>query len=281
VTEPTDAARVARLALAEDGPRDITSHVTVAAAQQGEAVLEAREPLVLSGTRYADAVLVACGLSPFAWRAADGDPVEPGIVATVRGNLRAILRAERPLLNLLQRACGVATLTHRAVQAVAGTSCRVLHTRKTTPGLRALEVQGVLHGGGAPHRSDLATTVLVKDNHWQALRASGRPLEAALAEARAEGAAGLQVEVESLDQLREACAAGATRLLIDNQPPSVVAAWTRAARDLSPAIEVEASGGITLATIRDYALAGVDFVSLGFLTHAVPSADLGLEVADA
>jgi nicotinate-nucleotide pyrophosphorylase (carboxylating) len=278
VTESGDPARVAALALSEDGPRDITSLVTVAALQQGEAILEARQALVLSGTRYADAVLDACGLPPFDWRAADGDQVEAGVLATVRGGLRAILRAERPLLNLLQRACGVATLTRRAAREVSGTSCRVLHTRKTTPGLRALEVEAVLHGGGAPHRVDLAATVLVKDNHWQALQASGRSLATALAEARAEGAAGLQVEVESLAQLREACAAGATRLLIDNQVPAVVATWTREARRLSPGIEVEASGGITLATLRDYAEAGVDFVSLGFLTHSVPSADLGLEV---
>jgi len=154
----------------------------------------------------------------------------------------------------------------------------VLHTRKTTPGLRLLEVAAVLDGGGAMHRTELAATVLVKDNHWQALRASGRTLAQALEEARALGAVGLQVEVESLEQLREACDAGATRLLIDNQPPATVRDWGRSARARRPEIEIEASGGITMDTIRSYALAGADFVSVGFLTHSVPSADLGLEV---
>lgn len=273
-----DAARLAEEALREDGSRDITSLVTVGRDQEGTAVLEARQPLVLSGRRYADAVLTACGLPPFTWAADDGDSVPVGTVATLHGPLRAILRAERPLLNLLQRAAGVATLTRRAVTALAGTGCRVLHTRKTTPGLRLLEVAAVLDAGGAMHRTELASTVLVKDNHWQALRASGRSLEEALDEARALGAVGLQVEVESLAQLREACAAGATRLLIDNQPPDRVREWAREARAQHPAIEIEASGGITLETMRQYALAGADFVSLGLLTHSVPAADLGLEV---
>lgn len=273
-----DAARVAGIALAEDGARDITSLVTVGERQEGVAVLEARAPIVLSGTRYADAVLAACGLPAFTWTATDGDLVQAGAIATVKGSLRGILRAERPLLNLLQRASGIATLTRRVMREVEGTSCRILHTRKTTPGLRHLEIAAVLHGGGSPHRSNLADTVLVKDNHWQALRASGRTLRDALDEARALGARGLQVEVESLDQLREACEAGATRLLIDNQSPGVVEAWGAEARRLRSGVEIEASGGITLATVRDYALAGADYVSLGFLTHSVPSADLGLEV---
>lgn len=273
-----DAAHLAGIALAEDGTRDITSLVTVGEGQEGVAVLEARTEMVVSGTRYADAVLGACGLPPFTWTVADGELVPEGAIATVKGSLRGILRAERPLLNLLQRASGIATLTRRVVREVEGTSCRVLHTRKTTPGLRDLEIAAVLHGGGSPHRHDLADTVLVKDNHWQALRDAGRTLRDALDEARSLGALGLQVEVESLDQLREACAAGATRLLIDNQSPEVVGTWGAEARRLRSDIEVEASGGITLATVRDYALAGADYVSLGFLTHSVPSADLGLEV---
>lgn len=273
-----DAAHVAGVALAEDGARDITSLVTVGEDQDGVAVLEARTEMVISGTQYADAVLAACGLPPFTWTATDGDLVRAGGIATVQGSLRGILRAERPLLNLLQRASGIATLTRRVVREVEGTSCRILHTRKTTPGLRHLEIAAVLHGGGSAHRSNLADTVLVKDNHWQALRASGRTLRDALDAARASGARGLQVEVESLDQLREACEAGATRLLVDNQSPRVVETWGAEARRLRSGVEIEASGGITLATVRDYALAGADYVSLGFLTHSVPSADLGLEV---
>jgi nicotinate-nucleotide pyrophosphorylase (carboxylating) len=274
-----DAARVAELALAEDGVDDVTSRVTVAATQLGVGLIEARAPLVVAGRVYADAVVAACGLAPIHWDAADGDEVTtPRVIGTLRGPLRAILRAERPLLNLLQRACGIATMTRQHVRAVAGTECRVLHTRKTTPGLRTFEVAAVLAGGGALHRFDLATTVMVKDNHWQALRASGRTLAAALADAVAGGVTGLQVEVEAVEQVDEAVAAGATRLLIDNQTPETVRAWATRARAARPTIEIEATGGITLATIRAYADAGADYVSTGALTHSVVAADLGVEI---
>ena len=182
------------------------------------------------------------------------------------------------MLNLLQRACGIATVTRAYVDAVAGTPCRILHTRKTAPGLRALDVAAVLAGGGTRHRFDLAHEVMVKDNHWQALRMEGNTLPAALAEGRRRGLASLQVEVESEGQLEEACAAGATRLLVDNQPPSTVQAWARRARELVRGIEIEATGGITLANVREYAEAGVDFVSIGALTHSVVAADIGLEI---
>jgi nicotinate-nucleotide pyrophosphorylase (carboxylating) len=274
-----DAARVAALALAEDGDGDVTSRVTIAEGQQGEARIEVRAPLVVAGLRYADAVVRACGLDAVAWQAVDGDRCAGDtILGTIRGPLRAILRAERPLLNLLQRSCGIATMTRRYVDAVEGTACRVLHTRKTTPGLRTFEVHAVLAGGGALHRIDLAQTVMVKDNHWQGLRASGRALRDALREAAAGGVLGLQVEVESVEQLDEAVAAGATRLLIDNQTPETVREWAARARAARPGIEIEATGGITLATIRAYAEAGADFVSTGALTHSVAAADLGLEI---
>ena len=274
-----DAARVAALALAEDGILDVTSGVTIAEGQHGVGMIEGRAPLVVAGQAYADAVVAACGLDPVTWSVADGDHLgTPTVLGTIRGPLRAILRAERPLLNLLQRACGIATMTRQYVDAVAGTGCRVLHTRKTTPGLRTFEVAAVLSGGGALHRTDLATTLMVKDNHWQALRASGRTLADALAEAAAGGVTGLQVEVESIEQLDEAVGAGATRLLIDNQTPETVASWAARARAVRPALEIEATGGITLATIRAYALAGADFVSTGALTHSVAAADLGLEI---
>jgi nicotinate-nucleotide pyrophosphorylase (carboxylating) len=275
-----DAARMAEVALAEDGTRDVTSLASVTTTQHGHGVLEAREPLVLSGRSYADAVVAACGLPPIAWHARDGDAVPAGVIGEVRGSLRGILRAERPLLNFLQRAAGVATMTREAVRRVEGTSCVVLHTRKTTPGLRLLEVNAVRHGGGGLHRVDLATTVMIKDNHWQALRAAGRTLADGLETARALGAAELQVEVESLAQLLEACAAGATRLLVDNQVPEVVREWTDRARRERPGIQIEATGGISLDNIGEYARTGVDFVSTGLLTHSVRSADLGLEIED-
>lgn len=274
-----DASHVAAVALAEDGNRDLTSLVSVDVHQVATAVIEARQEMVLAGTRYADAVAAACGLGAVHWSAEEGATLSAGSIAgTLSGALRQILRAERPMLNLLQRASGIATMTAAYVRAVAGTECRVLHTRKTTPGLRIFEVTAVLAGGGHLHRTDLAATLMVKDNHWQAIRVNGRTLAAVLAEARALGATELQVEVESLEQLELACAAGATRVLIDNQSPAIVATWTRRARQLRPGIQIEATGGITLDTIREFATAGADYVSTGSLTHSVPSVDVGLEI---
>ncbi len=275
----TDAARVAELALAEDGARDISSLVSIAAGQRGRAVIEARQVLVMAGIPYADAVVARCHLPPVEWATHDG-AVEPRgrVLGVLQGDLLAVLRAERPLLNLMQRAAGIATLTAQFVHAVAGTRCRILHTRKTTPGLRTFEIAAVLAGGGWSHRRSLADEVMIKDNHWQALTAHGRSLQDALDEARALGVAALQVEVERIDQLDEACAAGATRLLIDNQTPATVAEWTARVRREHADIEIEATGGITLANVRAYAEADVDFISLGALTHSVPSADLGVEV---
>jgi nicotinate-nucleotide pyrophosphorylase (carboxylating) len=201
------------------------------------------------------------------------------VIGIIHGRLGRMLRAERPMLNLLQRACGIASATRAYVDSVAGTRCRILHTRKTAPGLRALDIAAVLAGGGSRHRADLSHEVMVKDNHWQALRMEGNDLAGALAAARRRGVVSLQVEVETEAQLEEACAAGATRLLVDNQSPATVRAWTERARVLVPGIEIEATGGITLANAREYAEAGVDFISIGALTHSVTAADIGLEVA--
>jgi nicotinate-nucleotide pyrophosphorylase (carboxylating) len=274
-----DAERIAAVALAEDGATDITTVLTVPAGVAGEGRIEYRSGGVVAGAAYADAVARACECR-IEWRAPEGRTVAAGTVAgVVHGPLGRILRAERPMLNLLQRASGIATATRAYVDAVAGTGCRILHTRKTAPGLRVLDVAAVLAGGGTRHRFDLAHEVMVKDNHWQALRSEGNTLAAALADGRRRGVASLQVEVETEAQLEEACAAGATRLLVDNQPPATVRAWARRARELVPGIEIEATGGITLANVRQYAEAGVDFVSIGALTHSVVAADIGLEIA--
>ena len=274
-----DPERIAAVALAEDGATDITTVLTVPAGVAGEGRIEYRSSGVVAGAAYADAVARACDCR-IEWRAPEGRTVAAGTVAgVVHGPLGRILRAERPMLNLLQRASGIATATRAYVEAVAGTGCRILHTRKTAPGLRALDVAAVLAGGGTRHRFDLAHEVMVKDNHWQALRMEGNTLAAALADGRERGVAALQVEVETEAQLVEACAAGATRLLVDNQPPATVRAWARRARELVPGIEIEATGGITLANVREYAEAGVDFVSIGALTHSVMAADIGLEIA--
>jgi nicotinate-nucleotide pyrophosphorylase (carboxylating) len=274
-----DAERIAAVALAEDGATDITTVLTVPAGVAGEGRIEYRSGGVVAGAAYADAVARACECR-IEWRAPEGRTVAAGTVAgVVHGPLGRILRAERPMLNLLQRASGIATATRAYVDAVADTGCRILHTRKTAPGLRVLDVAAVLAGGGTRHRFDLAHEVMVKDNHWQALRGEGNTLAEALADGRRRGVASLQVEVETEAQLEEACAAGATRLLVDNQPPPTVRAWARRARELVPGIEIEATGGITLANVREYAEAGVDFVSIGALTHSVAAADIGLEIA--
>jgi nicotinate-nucleotide pyrophosphorylase (carboxylating) len=273
-----DAERVAAVALAEDGPADITTKVTVPPDARGLGSLVFKTGAVLAGTTYANAVAGQCGCA-CEWRARDGDRLAANAVAgTVAGPMAGILRAERPLLNLLQRAAGIATEARAYADAVAGTGARVLHTRKTAPGLRLLDVSASLAGGAALHRLGLADTVMVKDNHWRGLEAGDRRLAEALAEARAAGATQLQVEVESEDQVREACAAGATRLLIDNQTPATVQRWAGLARQVAPGIEIEATGGIGLGNVRDYARAGADFVSVGAITHSVRAADISLDL---
>lgn len=272
-----DAERIARLALAEDGARDLSSEISSVTELAGIGRVELRGRAVVAGVRYAAAVvrLVGCTIE---WLVPEGEQVADRTVGLLRGGSAGILRAERPLLNLLQRATGIASATRACVEAVRGTGCRVLHTRKTAPGLRLFDAAAVVAGGGFVHRLDLAHTVLIKNNHWQVLRSAGRTLADALAEARRRGALACQVEVESTEQLLEACAAGADRLLLDNQSPAVVRRWAERARELRPDITVEASGGITLATIREYAAAGADFVSLGALTHSVAAADLALSL---
>jgi nicotinate-nucleotide pyrophosphorylase (carboxylating) len=273
-----DAERVARAALAEDGPRDLSTTVALSAPRAARALLDCRERIVAAGLRYAEAVARLAGIE-VSWTVAEGAVVERGgVLGELRGGLAAILTAERPLLNLLQRAAGIATLTREFVDTVGGTGCRVLHTRKTAPGLRWLDVSAVVAGGGGVHRLDLAHTVMIKDNHWTALRQAGRSLEEALTRARELGAAACQVEVENEAAVREACAAGADRLLVDNQPPATVRAWGALARALRPGIEIEASGGVTLDTVRAYAEAGADYVSVGALTHSVPAVDIALRV---
>ncbi|HVQ48209.1 MAG TPA: carboxylating nicotinate-nucleotide diphosphorylase [Gemmatimonadales bacterium] len=270
--------RIAALALEEDGARDITSELTVSPALKGFGVIEFRSGGTLAGRQYATAVARDCGCA-IEWNVRDGDAVRTGsTIGLLSGELRGILRAERPLLNLLQRASGIAGATRRFVDAVQGTSCRVLHTRKTGPGLRALDIDAVLAGGGHRHRADLAHELMLKDNHWQALGREAKPLTQVLAQAKAEGVRALYVEVESLEQLETACRAGATRLLVDNQSPDTLQAWARLARERSPGIEIEATGGITLKNARAYADAGADFISVGALTHSVKAADIAVEI---
>ena len=274
-----DAVRVAREALTEDGPRDITSEIAIPPRHEGSAVIEFRTAGVVAGRPYADAIVEQCKLDQIRWIALDGEQLfARAVIGTIYGNLRAILRAERPLLNLLQRASGIATLTRMYVDEIEGTGARILHTRKTAPGLRLFDVHAVLAGGGSAHRLNLAQEVMVKDNHWRALEGTGVSLVDVIRQGRAQGVTRFHVEVENAQQLEMACQAGATRLLIDNQAPDIVRAWTRVARSIAPTIEIEASGGIDLTNVRSYAEAGVDYISIGALTHSPKAADVGLEV---
>jgi nicotinate-nucleotide pyrophosphorylase (carboxylating) len=260
-------------ALAEDlGEGDVTSNALVGPTLPGAAVLEAREALVVAGLPLAAEVFARLGASLEA-AVADGARVEPGaVVARVRGPARDLLAGERTALNFLQRLSGVATQTARFVDAVRGTSARIVDTRKTTPGWRALEKYAVRCGGGENHRTGLFDGVLIKDNHIAAVGSTGD----AVKRARERAPAGLrvQVEVESVAAAREALDAGADMLLVDNQPPATIAEIVRLARGRAP---VEASGGVRLDTVAEIARTGVDRISVGALTHSARAVDLAME----
>ena len=248
--------------------------------RQGNAHLTARADGVVCGLDFALAAFAA--LDPdvrFLPEVSDGDRVSAGQqIAVVGGQLDPLLRAERTALNWLQRLSGTATLTAQAV-AAAGSRTKILDTRKTTPGLRPAERYAVRCGGGLNHRDSLASGVLIKDNHIAAVRQAGGTLAEAVAAAIANvgPATGVEVEVVNLDEAREALDAGATSLLLDNfviddLPPAVEVARVYNAR-------TEASGGITIEQIPAIARAGVDYISLGALTHSAPSLDIALDIA--
>jgi nicotinate-nucleotide pyrophosphorylase (carboxylating) len=260
-------------ALAEDiGAGDVTTDLLVPAGARGRAVLTQKAPGVLAGLRVAEAVFHRVDPS-LRWHAhaSEGAWGEPGVrVAEVAGASRSILTAERVALNFLQRLSGVATLTARYVQAVEGTGARILDTRKTTPGLRVLEKQAVLSGGGVNHRFGLHDAILVKENHSAMAGGVGEATRRALA-----GAGGLAVEVEcaSLDEVREALDAGAPRILLDNMTNSELG---EAVSLVAGRASLEASGGVSLETVRAIAETGVDFISVGALTHSAPALDVSL-----
>ncbi|HKV71062.1 MAG TPA: carboxylating nicotinate-nucleotide diphosphorylase [Gemmatimonadales bacterium] len=203
----------------------------------------------------------------------EGAWAQPGdILATVRGRTGALLSGERVALNFLQRLCGIATLTRRAVDAAQG-KVRITHTRKTTPGLRSLERYAVVVGGGVENRASLADAIMWKDNHWELMTAGGGSLADALK--RAPRGLPVIVEVETESQLAEALAAGAKHLLIDNQSPARLAEWARRA---GPGVTIQASGGITLENVALYATAGAHLISMGALTHSAPSVGIKCEL---
>lgn len=261
-------------ALDEDlGAADLTSRAVVPEDSPAKGVAIAKAGGVVAGLEAAVGTFLtvdrALGVE---LRAADGDAVAPGDeLLAVAGDARAILAAERVALNLLGRLSGVASLTARYVAAVEGTGTRILDTRKTTPGLRALEKAAVVAGGGTSHRFGLYDAVLVKENH---VRIAGGVAEAARrALAGAPDGVVVEIEVETLRELDEALDVGVTRILLDNMAPDDL----RAAVERSAGrAELEASGGITLETVRAVAETGVDFVSVGALTHSAPALDVSL-----
>ncbi|MFL5827381.1 MAG: carboxylating nicotinate-nucleotide diphosphorylase [Thermoleophilaceae bacterium] len=259
-------------ALEEDvGSGDVTSLAVVPADAAARARIEQKAPGVVAGLRVAETVFRRVD-PELRWHShvQEGEWREGGLTAEVAGSARSILAGERVALNFLQRLSGVATLTARFVREVEGTGTRILDTRKTTPGLRALEKQAVVAGGGHSHRSGLFDALLVKENHSMLAGGVAEATRRALA-----GAAGLPVEVEcaTLEEVDEALGNGATRILLDNMPPERLREAVALARGRA---ETEASGGITLETVRAAAEAGVDWISVGALTHSAPALDLSL-----
>lgn len=267
--------RAVLAALAEDvGAGDVTTEGTVEEDAVGTAELVLREPGVVAGLRAAEIVFRALDEDiVFEPLADEGSSVESAsaIVAVVSGSLRAILTGERTALNFLARLSGIATLTHRYVDAVAGTGVEILDTRKTTPGLRALEKHAVACGGGRNHRFGLDDGVLVKDNH---LRAAGSVAEAVRG-LRGSTTLPIEVECDTLEQVAEALAARVDAILLDNMSLDEL----RAAVGLVDGrARLEASGGVSLETVRAIAETGVDEISVGALTHSARSLDVSLEL---
>ncbi len=275
---PEAVAEVVRRTLAEDlGPDglDVTSAATIPAGQRDTADLAARADGVVAGLPVAAAVFDLASLGTVDWapRLADGDRVARGdLVATVSGPTRALLTAERSALNLLCRLSGVATHTRAWADALAGTGATVLDTRKTTPGLRFLEKYAVRAGGGANKRMGLYDVAMVKDNH----KLAAGSIAAAYRRVREQfPQVPIQVEVTTVAEALEAVAAGATFLLCDNMSPQLLADTVRA---VDGRAELEATGGLTLPGAKEYADTGVDYLSVGALTHSSPILDLALDL---
>jgi nicotinate-nucleotide pyrophosphorylase (carboxylating) len=261
-------------ALDEDlGAGDLTSRAVVPEGSRADGVAIAKVDGVVAGLEAAAAAFLTVDRAlDLELRAADGDAVASGDeLLAIAGDARAILAAERVALNLLGRLSGVASLTARYVAAVEGTGTRILDTRKTTPGLRALEKAAVVAGGGTSHRFGLYDAVLVKENHVRVAGGVGEAARRALAGAP-DGVL-VEIEVESLDELDEALDAGVERVLLDNMTPDAlrVAVGRTAGR-----AQLEASGGIALENVRAFAETGVDFISVGALTHSAPALDVSL-----
>ena len=268
---------IVRRALEEDMPwGDVTTETFVPEDARAGARFVVKEPGVICGLGVAEVVFAELDPSlHFESVVPDGNPASPGdAVAEVRGSARSILMGERTALNLLQRMSGIATATSRYVAAVAGTGATIIDTRKTAPGLRALDKYAVRCGGGSNHRFSLSDGVLLKDNHLVAI---GDSLSAALRSARCAVPHTIRVEVEvdRLDQIEPALEGGADIILLDNMSPDEL---RRAVELIAGRALTEASGGITLESVCDVARSGVDLISVGALTHSVRALDIGLDL---
>ena len=276
MAEPLGLEEVRR-ALAEDAAgRDATTRLLgAAAAAPATGRFVAGGEFVVAGLPVVATVLRE--LEPGACLdagAAEGSRARSGdVLAVAAASGQTLLAGERVALNFLQHLSGIATVTRRAVDAVAGTGARITHTRKTTPGLRALERYAVRVGGGVENRASLADAVLWKDNHWALLGHAGRRLRDVLS--GAPPGLPIVVEVETEAQLEEALAAGVTHILADNQSPERVAAWVRRA---GPGVTIQASGGIVADTAAAYARAGAQLISIGALTHSVSAASISFAI---
>ena len=262
-------------ALAEDlqGGQDITSVATVSGDEKIVADFTARISGVVAGIDMARAVLEEVGLTDIAVLVKDGASVKSGeVLMTVRGDTRAILLAERTALNFLGHLSGIATLTRTWVDAVAGTNCIIRDTRKTTPGMRLLEKYAVRMGGGTNHRMSLSDAALIKDNH---IAAAGGVAQAFSKVREKFPTSEIEIEVDTLDQLREVLPLKPDLVLLDNMSPAQCA---EAVSIVAGATKLEASGGITLDNAKAYALTGVQFLAIGALTHSAPVFDIGLDL---
>ena len=262
-------------ALAEDldGGQDITSVATVSGSEKIVADFVSRSAGVIAGIDMARAVLEEVGLTDISVFVADGAKVANGtVLMSVRGDTRAILLAERTALNFLGHLGGIATLTRTGVDAIAGTTCAIRDTRKTTPGMRVLEKYAVRMGGGTNHRMNLSAAALIKDNH---IAAAGG-VTAAFNRVREQNPkAEIEIEVDTLDQLAEVIALKPDCVLLDNMSPELCA---KAVALVAGAFKLEASGGISLANARAYAETGVNYLAIGALTHSAPVLDIGLDM---
>jgi len=272
--------QIIEIALREDlGEGDHTTAATVPAGQPGKARLLIKEGGILCGVPVAEAVFRK--VDPHLQMEIfirDGEPVYAGdIVFIVSGSMASILKAERLVLNFMQRLSGIATQTRQVTSLLEGLVCKVLDTRKTTPGMRELEKYAVVTGGGGNHRSGLYDMILIKDNHVDAAGGPSRALDAVAVYLRDIGKKmKIEIEVRSMEELEEVLQHGGTdRIMLDNFPPDLL---REAVIRIGGRFETEASGGITPANIRAYAVTGVDYISMGSLTHHVRSLDMSLKV---